>query len=553
MLDTDYNALAELLYPHIDKTPADYEEIYPERQLKEGARVTRFAPSPTGYIHLGNLFSAMISKLAASVSDGVFFLRIEDTDKKREVENGVTAILSGLSKYGIVPMEGMTGEDTETGAYGPYKQSKRKDIYACFAKDLVRKGLAYPCFCTEEELNEMREKQEKAGVNPGYYGEWAVCRNLSFEKQKEYIESGRPYVLRLRSQGKPDGVARTEDLIRGKIEMPENTMDVVLIKSDGIPPYAFAHAVDDHLMRTTLVVRGDEWIASLPAHLEIFKALGFKPPKYAHISPIMKLDDGNKRKLSKRKDPEAAVSYYSQQGYPKQSVLEYLMTLANSNYEDWRRANPDAPISAFPFNIKKMSQSGALFDIYKLNDVSKNVISKMPAEEVASLVLDWSREYDTELHSIIKDDQSYLTELFSIDRYGKKPRKDIAMWSEVKDYIAYFYDSLFRIDDALPENIAQADAKAICEAYINVFNFEDDKDTWFNKIKYMCAPLGFCPDVKQYKAEPQGFKGHVGDVASVIRLSVTGRLNTPDLHSILRLLGQERTIKRLKAFADSLS
>ncbi|NLX79029.1 MAG: glutamate--tRNA ligase [Clostridiales bacterium] len=552
MSETDFNALAELLYPDIDKTPEDYEKIYPERQLKEGAKVTRFAPSPTGYIHIGNLFTAMISKLAAEVSGGVFFLRIEDTDKKREVENGVSAILLGLSQYGIVPMEGMTGEDSEKGAYSPYKQSLRKEIYACFAKDLVRKGLAYPCFCTEEELNEMREKQVQAGVNTGYYGEWAKCRNLSFEEQKSLIESGRPFVLRLRSQGNPENYIKTEDMLRGRMEMPENNMDVVLIKSDGIPPYAFAHAVDDHLMRTNLVVRSDEWIASLPAHLEIFKALGFKPPKYAHISPIMKLDEGNKRKLSKRKDPEAAVSYYSQLGYPKASVLEYLMTLANSNFEDWRRANPDAPLSAFPFNIKKMSQSGALFDLLKLNDVSKNVISKMPAEEVASLVLQWSREYDPELYSIIKDDEKYLTSIFSIDRGGKKPRKDIAMWSEVKDYISYFYDSLFKPDYNLPENIRPEDAKAICKAYVKVFDATDDKDTWFNKIKGICPELGFCPDVKAYKADPAGYKGHVGDVASVIRLAVTGRLNTPDLHSILSLLGQERAVNRLNSFSESI-
>lgn len=544
---TDNEKLAELLFPGIILTPQQYEEQYPARQLPEGARVTRFSPSPTGYLHIGGLFAAMTARLTAKVTNGVFFLRIEDTDKKREVEGGVTAIVNGLDAFGITPDEGITGVDTESGAYGPYQQSKRREIYQCFAKELVRQGLAYPCFCTEEELNALREQQEAKAVNKGYYGEWAACRKLSFEEQKRAVESGKPYTLRLRSPGDESRRIMIDDLIKGKIEMPENTQDIVLLKTDGIPTYHFAHAVDDHLMRTTHVVRGDEWIASLPVHIQLFKCCGFKPPKYAHFAPIMKEENGGKRKLSKRKDPEAAVSYYIEQGYPKESVIEYLLTLANSNFEDWRRANKAAPQADFPFNLKKMSASGALFDLQKLNDVSKNVISLMTADEVYGSAVNWAQQYDEALYRLLVADKAFAKGIFCIDRGIAKPRKDLAKWSEVKSFVAYFYDELYQPDYTLPENLTAAAAAEILRAYLAVYDHADDKDTWFARIKALCAPLGYTPNVKEYKKDPQAFKGHVGDVSTVIRIAVTSRRNTPDLHAIMQLLGGEKVISRMRA------
>lgn len=547
---TDNERLASLLFPHITKTPQDYEEMYPLRNLSEGAKVTRFAPSPTGYMHIGNMFSCLIDRLAASTPDSVFYLRIEDTDKKREVHDAIDKIIEGLSAFGIAPTEGISGKETEKGAYGPYKQSLRKDIYQCFAKDLVLKGFAYPCFCTEEDLNSLREAQEKEGANPGYYGKYASCRNLSIDEQEEKIKAGVPYTVRLRSDGDENKKIIVEDQIKGKIEMPENIQDLVLLKTDGIPTYHFAHAVDDHLMRTTHVVRGDEWISSLPLHIQLFKLLGYKPPKFAHISPIMKLDEGNKRKLSKRKDPEASVSFYVEQGFPADGVIEYLMTLANSNFEDWRKANPVADKYSFPFSFKKMSSSGALFDILKLNDICKNVISLMSAAEVYENTVNWAKEFDTELYELFTADKDYATAILNIDRETPKPRKDIISWSDVKEYVSYFYDSLYVNDGEKPANIESDDVKAVIDAYKNVFDENDDKDTWFGKMKDICEPLGFTPNVKEYKKNPEAFKGHVGDVSTIIRVAVTGRTNTPDLHAILALLGKERVFARLDAFKN---
>lgn len=547
---TDNERLASLLFPHITKAPQDYEEMYPLRNLSEGAKVTRFAPSPTGYMHIGNMFSCLIDRLAASTPDSVFYLRIEDTDKKREVHDAIDKIIEGLSAFGIAPTEGISGKETEKGAYGPYKQSLRKDIYQCFAKDLVLKGFAYPCFCTEEDLNSLREAQEKEGANPGYYGKYASCRNLSIDEQEEKIKAGVPYTVRLRSDGDENKKIIVEDQIKGKIEMPENIQDLVLLKTDGIPTYHFAHAVDDHLMRTTHVVRGDEWISSLPLHIQLFKLLGYKPPKFAHISPIMKLDEGNKRKLSKRKDPEASVSFYVEQGFPADGVIEYLMTLANSNFEDWRKANPAADKYSFPFSFKKMSSSGALFDILKLNDICKNVISLMSAAEVYENTVNWAKEFDTELYELFTADKDYATAILNIDRETPKPRKDIISWSDVKEYVSYFYDSLYVNDGEKPANIVSDDVKAVIDAYKNVFDENDDKDTWFGKMKDICEPLGFTPNVKEYKKNPEAFKGHVGDVSTIIRVAVTGRTNTPDLHAILALLGKERVFARLDAFKN---
>ncbi len=550
---TDNLKLAELLFGHITKSPEEYEEMYKDRGLKEGARVTRFAPSPTGFLHIGGLFAAMCSKLTATTTGGVFYLRIEDTDKKREIEDGVSEIIKGLSAFGMTPEEGVVGFNEESGNYGPYQQSKRKDIYQCFAKELVKNGLAYPCFCSEEDLNNLRAKQEELNLDDkGYYGEYASCRNLSFEEIEENIKAGKSYVLRLRSPGEKDRRITFEDVIKGKIEMPENIQDVVLLKTDGIPTYHFAHAVDDHLMRSTHIVRGDEWISSVPLHIQLFKCCGFKVPKYAHISPIMKEENGGKRKLSKRKDPEAAVTFYFDEGYPKESVIEYLLTIANSNFEDWRRANPTADTSAFPFNLKKMSASGALFDLTKLIDVSKNVISVMTAEEVLQKALDWAKENDEQLYNLFSQNKEYAEGILSIDRGGNKPRKDISKWSDIKPYIEYFYDEIYTPDYTMPENISRDDAKSILEAYKSVYNASDDKDMWFGRIKDMCEGLGFTPNVKEYKKNPDAFKGHVGDVSTVIRIAMTSRRNTPDLYSIMQLLGNDKVMARIDKCIESL-
>ena len=542
---TENERLSNLLFPELKVTPQELEEKYPQRDLKEGARVTRFAPSPTGFLHIGGLFAAMIAKLTADTTGGVFYLRIEDTDKKREIEDGVSEIIKGLNSFGISVDEGVVGFNKEEGNYGPYQQSKRREIYHCFANELVKQGLAYPCFCTSDELSELRDKQEEQGVNKGYYGEFAKCRELSIEKIEQNIKDGKPYVLRLKSQGDENKKIIFDDMIKGKIEMPENTQDIVILKTDGIPTYHFAHAVDDHLMRTTHIVRGDEWISSVPTHIQLFKYCGFKVPKYAHIAPIMKEEDGGKRKLSKRKDPEAAVSYYAQEGFPKESVIEYLLTLANSNFEEWRKANPNEPQSKFPFNLKKMSASGALFDLAKLNDVSKNVISVMTANEVLEKTLEWASEFDREFFELLNADKDYAKAILSIDRGTAKPRKDIAKWSEVKSYVEYFYDKLYTPNFELPENISNQDAVAIIEKYIEVYDENDDKDQWFAKIKDMCTPLGYTPNVKEYKKNPESFKGHVGDVSTVIRIAITSRRNTPDLCSIMSLLGKENVTNRL--------
>lgn len=539
----DRQALAALLFAGITKTPEDMLQQYPKRVRENGEKVTRFAPSPTGFLHIGGLFTAMVNRRVAG--DGICFLRMEDTDKKREVADGVTGIIQGLHRFGIDFDEGMTGPDSEKGAYGPYLQSKRREIYQVFAKSLVEKGYAYPCFCTEEALAEQRAKQEAEKCNPGYYGRWAACRNLPLEEVKARIERGEAFVLRLRSPGRPDHKCSFKDAVKGKIEMPENEQDIVLLKQDGIPTYHFAHAVDDTLMGTTHVVRGDEWISSAPVHLQLFYVLGFKPPVYAHVSPIMKEEDGGKRKLSKRKDPEASVEYYRQEGYPAASVTEYLLTIANSNFEDWRKANPKADNREFPFKLTNMSRSGALFDLKKLNDVSKNVISVMPAEEVYRLAADWAKEYDPELYGLLSKDAAFATAIFSIDRTPVKPRKDIGKWSDVRDYVSYFYEELWDRQRQMPEHLEEADVKAILSAYLKVYNPAHNKDEWFAAIKEMCEPLGFAREVKEYKKNPGGYKGHVGDVSSVIRIAVTGRKNTPDLYAIAQLLGEERVRQRL--------
>ena len=554
-MNYDCNKLAELLFPNVTGTVEDLEARYPERELKEGARVTRFAPSPTGYLHIGAFYTALVNILTADVSGGKAFLRIEDTDKKREIEDGVSAIIDGFKDFGIEFAEGVTGFDTESGDYGPYTQSKRAEIYHIVAKKLVQEGLAYPCFCSSEELTELRAQQETDGaLITGYFGKYAKCRDLSLEEIEKNLQDGKTYVLRFRSNGSEDKKITFDDMIRGKIEMPENVIDEVLLKSDGIPTYHFAHICDDHFMRTTHVIRAEEWLSSVPKHIAIFKACGFKVPKYAHLSQVMKLDeeDGNKRKISKRKDPEAAVSFFFEAGFPRESILEYLLTLINSNFEEWRRANPKENLFAFPFNLKKMSPSGCLFDLIKLNDISKNVISVMNAQTVYDYIAEWAEKYDEDFFKVFTANPERSKAMVNIDRESPKPRKDIAKWSEVKDYFSYMFDEYYEAAFDLPENIKKEDAKAILENYLKVYSADDDKDIWFSKIKDLCEPLGFTPNVKEFKKTPELFKGHVGDVSTVIRLAVTSRKNTPDLCLIMSLLGQDKVNERINKVIESL-
>ena len=543
-----YKELADLIFPDA-KDVSYYEEKYPERNLKEGAIVTRFAPSPTGFVHIGGLYQSLVAKKMAKQTDGVFFVRIEDTDQKREVENGVSEILTSLKEYDLSPDESLNTDGTDNGNYGPYIQSKRKDIYQAYAKSLLEKGLAYPCFCSAEDLNEIRENQTKARQRTGYYGTWTRCRNMPVDMAMEKIKNGDSYIVRLKSPGNPDKKIKHKDLIKGNIEFPENDQDIVIIKSDGLPTYHFAHAVDDHLMRTNLVIRADEWVASVPLHLQLFYMLGFKPPKYAHIAPIMKEEDGNKRKLSKRKDPEAAVSYYREEGIPKEAVIEYLMNIANSNFEAWRKGNKDKSIDDFNFDIKKMGVSGALFDMVKLLDVSKTVISTYSAEKVLEDVLNWSNIYDKDLYELLNRDKEYALKIFGIERGNVKPRKDIAKWSDVKDSIIYMFDDRFltsNIEYEYQKVTDEDEIKKIVSTYFDKYYDEnDDKQTWFNKMKDLSEELGYAREVKEYKNNPDSYKGHVGDISTVIRVKVTGRANTPDLYEILQVLGKESILKRV--------
>ncbi len=540
----DNEKLAQLLFPDITKNCDEYEKEYPKRELKEGAMVTRFAPSPTGFLHIGGLFAAFVSERAAHTTDGVFFLRIEDTDKKREVENGVTGIVKGIQNFGIKIDEGMMSETESIGNYAPYIQSKRAKIYQTYCKDLVKKGLAYPCFCTPEELNDIREKQEANKENPGYYGKYAKCRDLTLEEIEEKIKNNIPYVLRLKSPGDENRRIKFKDGIKGEIEMPENIMDVVLLKTDGIPTYHFAHAIDDHLMGTTYVIRGDEWIASVPIHLQLFEVLGFKTPNFAHISPIMKEDEesGGKRKLSKRKDPEAAVDYYHEVGYPNGAVLEYLYTIANSNYEQWRLENPDAPMDDYKFDFSHMSKSGALFDLMKLTDISKTYISKLTTEEVYERVLEWAKEYNKDFADLLEKDADYAKSIFAIERGNEKPRKDIAKWDDTPEYTKYFFQRPSSYE--CPETLSSSDMIEILEEYKKVYNHNDIADDWFPKVRDMSEALGYAKAPKLYKKNPELFRGHVGDVSTVIRAAATGRKNTPDLYQILQVLGEEEVMER---------
>lgn len=544
----DYKELANLIFPNA-KEISYYEEKYKKRDLEEGAIVTRFAPSPTGFVHLGSLYQVVIARKVAKQTNGVFFLRIEDTDQKREVENGVTGIIESLKDFGLTPDEGMINETEEIGEYGPYKQSLRKEIYQAYAKHLIEQGKAYPCFATPEELDEMRAKQEAAKVRPGYYGIWAKYRNLSNEEAAERIKNGENYIIRLKSPGREDRKIKHHDIIKGNVDFPENDQDIVIIKADGLPTYHFAHAVDDHLMGTTHVIRGDEWLSSVPLHLQLFQMLEFKAPKYAHIAPIMKEDEGGKRKLSKRKDPEAAVSYYTEIGVPKEAVIEYLLNIANSSFELWRKQNPNASIDEFELQLNKMSVSGALFDIVKILDIAKTVISKYTAEEIYNESINWAKVYDNELFELLQD-REYALKVFGIERGNAKPRKDISKWSDVKENIEYMYDKEFYGKDRQYDFQKVTDKeliKKILTLYMEKYYDEnDDKQVWFDKIKDLAEEVGFAREVKEWKKEPEKWPGHVGDISTVIRVALTSRSNTPDMYEIMQVLGKERIFARLE-------
>lgn len=546
----DTKALANLLFPDVTDTPEMMEARFPQRNAPEGAVITRMAPSPTGFVHLGNLVQGLTSERMAHQSGGVLFLRVEDTDAKREVPGAVEVLIDTLKHYGIHFDEGAT-MDGDLGDYGPYRQRQRAHIYHVYAKKLVLDGMAYPCFCTEEELNAMREKQEANKETTGYYGSYAIWRDRPLEEIKDHLDAGDPWVLRFRSTGDISRQFKFNDLVKGELTITENNVDHVLLKSDGIPTYHFAHAVDDHLMRTTHVVRGDEWLPTLPFHIQLFQALGFKLPKYVHIGPLMKMDGASKRKLSKRKDPELALTYYKAEGFPVQAVYEYIMTLLNSNYEDWRRANPDAPATDFKFSPKKLNPAGNLFDYAKLCDVSKNVIARMDAQQVYDLLVEYTEEFDKDFANALTADPDYAKAILAIGRGGKKPRKDLATWKEAKPYMGFFYDQYLQVP-VFDEKFSPALIKTVLEKYLAAYDFADDSNTWFNKVKSITEEIGFTTDMKAYKADPSAFPGTVADVSTMIRLAITGKTNSPDLYTVTQILGHDRTVSRVQQVIDRL-
>ena len=535
--------IAALLFPHIQKTPADFEALYPPRTLPEGARVTRFAPSPTGYLHVGGLFGALTDYMVAKLSGGVTYLRIEDTDKKREIEDGVSAILEGFHTFGIEFDEGVTGFGTESGAYGPYTQSARVELYQTIAKDLVERDLAYPCFCTADELSALREQQEQDGaLLRGYFGKYAKCRDLTDEEIEANITNGKPYVLRFRSDGDENRRITLDDMVRGKIEMPENIIDEVLLKSDGVPTYHFAHAIDDHLMRTTMVIRGGEWLASVPTHYELFHVLGFKMPSYGHTAHLMKFDEetGGKRKLSKRKDPELSLDYYRKDGYHPRSMKVYLMTLLNSNFEEWYEKFPDKDISEFPFTVEKMSQSGALFDKDKLHNICKNELARLSEGEMYDFLEEWAKENEPEKAKLwFADREKMLAILRLYMGIGmKRRRKDFIYARQIFELIDYFFEGEGS-DKGDRFRLEKEEVSAILRDYLEAYDHDDDNQVWFEKLKGIADRHGFASDMKAYKANPENFKGSISDVAEVVRIAVTKTANTPDLWSIIHIMGEE--------------
>lgn len=540
--------LADLIFPNLEHDVEYYEALYPERNLKEGEKVTRFAPSPTGYLHIGGFFQALIDYVLAKNSNGIFYLRNEDTDKAREVDTAVELIMKTLNQYGLVPDE-YEYEGKIVGEYGPYIQSERKEIYHAYIKRLIEIGRAYPCFCTREELNEMRQKQEERKKRTGYYGSYAKCRKLSVEEQIEKIKANTPYVIRFRSNGDFDNKIVFEDLVKGRLSLSENDIDDVIMKSDNmLPTYHFAHVVDDHLMHTTHVVRGEEWLPSVTKHIEMFKAFGFKPPKYIHTPLIIKRDGDSVRKISKRKDPEASMSYYTEKGYPEEAVIEALMTIINSNYEEWHTNNPDKTFRDFTFSPKKMSSSGALFDLEKLNNISRDVISKMTKEELLERSLNWANKFDEELKELIEKDKEYYMNIINIERCQKKPRKDYETYSDIKNYIWYMYDELFIKEDKTYEfnGIDIEEVRNVLKTYFDkYYDVSFDKDTWFNKMKEAAEEMGYCANMKEYKLNLDNYKGSIADFSMIIRVALTTKTTTPDLYEIMKLLGTDRIKERI--------
>ena len=555
----DYNKLAELLFPDVHETPEDMEKKYPPRNLPEGAKVTRFAPSPTGFVHFGGLFPATVGERLAHQSGGVFYLRIEDTDAKREVEGAADALIKTLAHYGVHFDEGaITGGDK--GDYGPYRQSSRADIYHIYAKKLVLDGRAYPVFSTEEQLDAIKAADKKTELKNTDWEKEAEARHEAMLKRREFtieqvekeLAAGHAFALFAIADGDPSKRIKVTDLIRGDLEIPECDEDVVLLKSDGIPTYHFAHAVDDHLMRTTHVIRGEEWLPSVAKHIQLFRYLGFRLPKYLHTAQIMRLDEnGNKKKFSKR-DLGANMNDYERDGYAPAAVSEYLLTALNSNFEEWRMQNPDKPFTDFKFDIKKMCASGCLFDRAKIEDVSKNVVSRMSADDVYTQLAGWAKVYDPDFFALLDRDPAYAKSILAIGRGGKKPRKDYGLWSEVKAFVSFFYDELFTREDAIPESFDRADVKAALVAFADTLDYADDPNAWFEKIKKIAADLGYAADMRQYKADPSAFRGSVADVSMFIRVAVTGRMNSPDLYTVIHILGADRTVSRVRGLAESL-
>ncbi len=548
--------LADLLFPEVKKTPQDYLNQYPERSLSEGVQITRFGPSPTGFLHIGGLFTALVSARIAHQSGGTFFLRIEDTDKKREVEGGAEKLYGALTDFGIRIDEGYGTE--EEGEYGPYKQSLREEIYQTFVKDLITKGLAYPCFCTQEELEEVRNKQQECKALPGYYGSWAKYRDQSFEEIEKNLSEGKDFVVRFRSEGSPENSFKFKDKIKGEVSVTENSNDIVLIKADGLPTYHLAHIVDDFLMRTTLVIRGDEWLSSLPVHLQLFRALELKAPKYAHVAPILKSEDGNKRKLSKRKDPEASVDYYAEKGYPKQAITEYLLNIANSSFEDWRKGNPTLPNTDFTLELNKMSKSGALFNIDKLDDISKEIISRMTSDDVYARLLTWSETFNPEFFTLLTDNKDFCHNIIGIERNGNKPRKDIAYWEEAPDHFMYFFDDHFEKVSLAEgkvcfDTLEATDAPAILKLYAQSYDKTISQEDWFPALKEFAEANGYASNMKEHKVNPDQYKGNVGDIAMILRAALTGRTRTPDLYQMMQVLGKERVVARLTKVAEMIA
>lgn len=548
----DLKKLASALIPDEDLLPLEeYERAYPERQLKKGAEVTRLAPSPTGFIHLGNLYSALADERIAHTTGGIFYLRIEDTDLKRKVDGAVESVIRSLKYFGLNFDEGAE-IDSPLNVYGPYYQRQRASIYHAYAKDLIERGLAYPCFCTEDELNAIRAEQTERKETPGYYGKYAKCRNLTEEEIYKNLAEGKPYVIRLRSQGCIDNKITFKDRIKGEITVTENDQDVVLLKSDGIPTYHFAHAIDDHLMHTTLVIRGEEWLSSLPIHLELFADLGFKLPAYGHTCSLMKVDNGVKRKLSKRKDPELSLDYYRKAGYYPKAVVKYLMTILNSNFEEWERKNPRSDYSEFKFSIEKMGRSGALFDIDKLNDVSKAELATLTEEQTYDFLKEWVDEFGSDADKEHFADKEYIIKILTLicGIGGKKRRKDIVRAETGVRLMDYFFDDTFAPDYSY--RFAKEDVAAVINGFAAVYDENDDNQTWFNKVKGVAAQCGFAAEMSEYKQNPQAYKGSVADVAEILRIATVGMPNSPDLCTVMGILGKERTLARLKAGVSSL-